>query len=69
MLAFRTPNMLRPNEQGRVKHVGSFSLVENQMCRFTGAKDEKSPDRVDALVWALTELSEMARGEPRIRVL
>ena len=28
-----------------------------------------SPDRVDALVWALTELSETARGEPKIRIL
>lgn len=56
-------------EQGRVKHVGSLALLEDQMCRFTGSAGTKSPDRVDALVWALTELSETTRGEPKIRVL
>jgi phage terminase large subunit-like protein len=57
-------------EQSRVRHVGALSLLEDQMCRFTADGEmEKSPDRVDALVWALTELSEAARGEPRIRVL
>lgn len=56
-------------EQGRVKHVGPLSLLEDQMCRFTGSAGQKSPDRVDALVWALTELSETARGEPRVRIL
>jgi len=47
-------------EQGRVKHHGSFPLLEDQMCRFTAEIDRtqagESPDRVDALVWALTEL-------------
>ncbi|MDX2027688.1 MAG: terminase family protein [Alphaproteobacteria bacterium] len=57
-------------EQGRVRHVGSLSALEDQMCRFTSAGGSGgSPDRVDALVWALTELSETARGEPRVRVL
>jgi phage terminase large subunit-like protein len=57
-------------EQGRVRHVGSLSLLEDQMCRFTSdGKMQSSPDRVDALVWALTELSETNRGEPRIRML
>ena len=56
-------------EQGRVRHVGNLNLLEDQMCRFTGNNNGASPDRVDALVWALTELSESARGEPKIRVL
>ncbi len=57
-------------EQSRVRHVGALPLLEDQMCRFTvNNKPEKSPDRVDALVWALTELSEVSRGEPKIRVL
>jgi len=57
-------------EQGRVRHVGALSALEDQMCRFGGEESENgSPDRVDALVWALTELSETARGEPRVRVL
>jgi phage terminase large subunit-like protein len=57
-------------EQGRVRHVGALSLLEDQMCRFTAnGAQEKSPDRVDAMVWALTELSETNRGEPKIRFL
>lgn len=47
-------------EQGRVHHVGTFSKLEDQMCSFTADFDRKqageSPDRMDALVWALTEL-------------
>ncbi len=54
-------------EQGRVHHVGSFPRLEDQMCAFTVDFDRKemgySPDRVDALVWALTEL--MIEGELR----
>lgn len=57
-------------EQGRVRHVGALSKLEDQMCRFTAdGRMEKSPDRVDAMVWALSELSEGARGEPKIRFL
>jgi predicted phage terminase large subunit-like protein len=47
-------------EQGRVHHVGAFPRLEDQMCAFTVDFDRRvmgdSPDRVDALVWALTEL-------------
>jgi len=57
-------------EQKRVRHVGALPRLEDQMCRFTADnRRSKSPDRVDALVWALTELSETSRGEPRIRTL
>lgn len=52
-------------EQGRVHHVGAFAQLEDQMCAFTPDFDRKtagySPDRMDALVWALTEL--MIDGE------
>ncbi|MBE0531037.1 MAG: hypothetical protein IH626_09425 [Rhodospirillales bacterium] len=43
---------------GRISHVGTFPKLEDQMCRMTAAgyEGEGSPDRVDALVWALTEL-------------
>jgi phage terminase large subunit-like protein len=42
--------------QGRVAHAAHFRDLEDQMCSF-GAPDFKgSPDRVDALVWALTDL-------------
>jgi phage terminase large subunit-like protein len=43
-------------EQGRVHHVGSFPDLENQMCMWTPQSDQRSPDRLDALVWAITEL-------------
>ena len=47
-------------EQGRVGHVGRHDVLEDQMVAFTSDFDRKvqgySPDRVDALVWAFTEL-------------
>jgi predicted phage terminase large subunit-like protein len=45
-------------EQGRVHHVGAHSALEDQMRRMTqaGYQGQGSPDRVDALVWALHEL-------------
>ena len=50
-------------EQGRVHHVGAFPQLEDQMCGFAPAgrnevdlRSGGSPDRVDALVWALTDL-------------
>jgi len=45
-------------EQGRVRHAGAFPALEDQMAGFTGAPGDASPDRLDALVWALTDLSE-----------
>ena len=42
-------------EQKRVSHVGNFDILETQMCEYNG--EGSSPDRMDALVWALTELS------------
>lgn len=45
-------------EQGRVSHVGGFSAMEDQMCQIgpDGYIGEGSPDRADALVWAITDL-------------
>ena len=44
-------------EQGRVRHVGAFPALEDQMTSFTGEVSRgKSPDRLDALVWALADL-------------
>lgn len=43
-------------EQGKVHHVGAFSELEDQMCEWVPG--DKSPDRMDALVWALTELTQ-----------
>lgn len=56
-------------QQDRVRHAGRFSELEDEMCDFgvDGLSDGRSPDRLDALVWALTELMLNERGEPRIR--
>lgn len=43
-------------EQGKVHHVGLFPHLEDQMCQWEPLTGQKSPDRLDALVWALTEL-------------
>lgn len=45
-------------EQGRCAHVGAFPEMENQMTQMTihGYEGDGSPDRVDALVWLMTEL-------------
>ena len=56
-------------EQGRVAHVGAFAALEDEMSDFgpDGLSGGRSPDRVDALVWALTELLLKDRPEPRVR--
>jgi phage terminase large subunit-like protein len=49
-------------EQGRVHHVGVHGLLEDQLCGWVpGAED--SPDRLDALVWCLTELVEHSAAQ------
>jgi len=57
-------------ERGRVAHVGAWPELEDEMCDFEpgGRSGGKSPDRLDALVWALTELMQ-GRGHMRIRSL
>jgi phage terminase large subunit-like protein len=48
-------------EQGKVHHVGSFPELEDEMCNYNPMmEDMPSPDRLDALVWAMTELSARA---------
>lgn len=49
---------------GRVHHVGNMPLLEAQMCQVTaeGYEGEGSPDRVDALVWGMTELFPEIKG-------
>ncbi len=44
-------------EQGKVSHIGYFAKLEDQMCSYT-LDSRSSPDRLDALVWGLTELSK-----------
>lgn len=54
--------------QGRVHHVGAFGDMEDEMCRFTSdwnRSKDGSPNRVDALVFAITELLG-AKAAPKI---
>ena len=55
-------------EQGRVSHVGAFPDLEDEMCSIIG-EGKKSPDRLDALVWAVSDLMLKRWVEPRIRML
>ncbi len=61
-------------EQGRVRHVRGLGRLEDQMCRMTvrGYEGKGSPDRVDALVWAVQELLLDPAAhwrQPRVRTL
>ena len=58
-------------EVGRVMHLGAFPALEDQLCGFVsgGAYQGpgRSPDRADALIWALSEIMLAQRGEARVR--
>jgi phage terminase large subunit-like protein len=59
-------------EQGRVRHAGAFCALEDEMCDFAldGLSNGRSPDRLDALVWAVTALALGAKtAPPRVRGL
>lgn len=43
-------------EQGRIHHVGTFAMLEDEMCTWLPLSGDDSPDRMDALVWGMTEL-------------
>ncbi len=45
-------------EQNRVKHLKPFQFLEDQMVNYNPATYSGSPDRLDALVWGITELSQ-----------
>ena len=58
-------------EQGRVSHLGRMDELEAQMAQMAvgGFKGRGSPDRVDALVWAVTELMGRPQARPGVRAL
>jgi phage terminase large subunit-like protein len=58
-------------ETGQARLAGHFPELEDQMCALTwaGYQNAGSPDRVDAMVWAMTELFEKEPGVPRVRGL
>jgi phage terminase large subunit-like protein len=57
-------------EAGRVRHAGTFPELEDQLCGLMAGGDYqgpgRSPDRADALVWALSELMLGTRKVPRV---
>jgi phage terminase large subunit-like protein len=53
-------------EQGRIHHVGFFPDLEDQLCEWVPG--DKSPDRLDALVWAITELM-LEEAEPQEAII
>jgi phage terminase large subunit-like protein len=57
--------------EGRVAHVGRFDALEDQMCAFgaDGTVKGRSPDRADALVWAITDLLLGDTTKPSVRML
>lgn len=64
--AIRAEPIVGLYEQGRVHHLGTFSALESEMCLWVPGETKESPNRLDALVWALTELSETGAGfKPR----
>ncbi len=58
-------------ETGRARLAGHFPELEDQLCALTwsGYQGAGSPDRADAMVWAMTELFDKERGAPRVRGL
>lgn len=60
-------------ESGRVRHVGQLPELEDELCGLmAGGGYEgpgRSPDRADALVWAMSELMLGRKAEPRVRVV
>jgi phage terminase large subunit-like protein len=58
-------------EQAKVKHAGVFPALEDEMCDFglDGLSSGRSPDRLDALVWAVTALTFGNKDGPRVRAL
>ena len=56
-------------ERGLVHHCGAFAELEDQLCQYDGRawKSGASPDRLDALVWALANLFPGTAAKPRVR--
>lgn len=59
----RAEPISRIYEQGRAHHVGVFPNMEDEQT--TWVPGEKSPNRLDALVWSMTKLAERAEGKGR----
>jgi predicted phage terminase large subunit-like protein len=56
--AVRAEPIAALSEQGKLHMVGYFPELEDELCEYEPGVSAKSPDRMDAMVWAVTELSE-----------
>ena len=56
-------------EEGKVSHAGLFPELEDEMCAFGADAFQGSPDRLDAMVWAVWALLIDGRAEGRVRPL
>ena len=56
--AVRAEPIAALSEQGKLHMVGYFTELEDELCEYEPGVSAKSPDRMDAMVWAVTELSE-----------
>jgi phage terminase large subunit-like protein len=64
----RAEPVLALYEQHKISHVGRFARLEAQMTEWVPGESDVSPDRVDALVWALTELMLSPGGPSQVSV-
>jgi len=67
--AARAAPVIALYERGRVSHAGQFAELEEEMLQFGSGAMQGSPDRVDALVWAITTLEAATGRQPCIRPL
>jgi len=53
-------------ERHECHHVGRHDRLEQQMTEWDPVNSKKSPDRMDALVWAVTELADLSASQPML---
>lgn len=66
--ALRAEPVVAQYEQGRVQHAGSFTQLEDEMCNWVPGMSKWSPNRIDALVWAITDLMTGASAKAKVLV-
>ncbi len=54
-------------ERGLIHHVGYFEALENQLCNWMPRAGQPSPDRLDAMVWGMTELMPLILQQKRVK--
>lgn len=62
--AVRAEPVVALYEQRKVHHIGNFPMLEDQLCQWEPNSGMPSPDRLDALVWAVTELALGVQARP-----